>query len=367
VNGDLDMNLGCRTQARGMQRPESSVRIASYFLVWLLLLCLGKAGAAAESGPVQAARGDEPATAEPARACAADAVETAKEHFARGVVLTDHSDHQGALQAFQAAYAACPHFALWYNIGQALIDLDRPLEAVAALSRYLREGQDQIPPERIDWVEEQIRLLEDLVGGLRVATTPPGALITIDGRAIGRTPLAQLIRLEPGEHKIWATLDDYEPATSTVIIGRGKRHEVALHLVPLLVDIPPPLPRPSRLREALPYLLIGAGVLSAAGAGGAYLWERRAYDRWQDAQPAVQNSQPGSPDYAKAAKESNRLAASVTSAKYATVGLAIGSGVLLTTGALLYRFDRSSKSRSGAPVIAWSGSASFTAGWRCSW
>jgi hypothetical protein len=369
MNGDLAMKLGGSIEARRMQRQASSMRIATYLVVWLPLLCLGKAGTAAAAEPAEAAEGAEPAAAtkEPAQACAAAAVETAKEHFSRGVVLTDHADHQGALQAFQAAYAACPHFAIWYNIGQALIDLDRPLEAVAALSRYLREGQDQIPPERIAWVIRQIRLLEDLVGELYVETMPSGALITVDGRAIGRTPLADAIRLEPGEHKIWATLDDYEPATSTVVIGRGKQHDVVLHLIPLIIDIPPPVPRPSRVREALPYILIGTGAALGGTAVGVYLWNRDRYQEWQALVAEHDKAPPNSYESTKTAAESNRKATSLSRANLTIGALAITSGVLVVLGGGLYYLDHRRPKPATNVTVTWAGGGAVAATWRYAW
>jgi hypothetical protein len=354
-----------------MHMATSRVRFCFGLGVAVLCLGLGEAWADVDHEPVEAA-------AERPRACADDgSVQAAAEHFTHGYELAQQGDYGGALQEFNAAYATCPNFAVLYNIGQALIELHRPLEAVATLSRYLQEGQAQIAPERIGQVNDQIRMLKAFLGDLEVTTKPPGALISVDGTAIGRTPLAGPIPLAPGVHVISATLDDGRSAEVSQTIDQGKRHVIVLQLppppkekAPVVIRVlppPPPPSQPGRLRKALPYAFVGAGVALAGAAVGAYVWERQAYGKWQDAQPAVHESQPGSPDYARAAEESNRLAASVTTAKHTLWGLAIGSGALITTGISLYLFYRSSKGRSATPTIAWSGGTSFTTGWRYSW
>jgi predicted Zn-dependent protease len=56
------------------------------------------------------------------------------------VALARSHAYAEALSAFQRAYEIAPHFSVLYNIGQALIALERPTEAVAALDRYVEEG-----------------------------------------------------------------------------------------------------------------------------------------------------------------------------------------------------------------------------------
>jgi tetratricopeptide (TPR) repeat protein len=296
--------------------------------------------------------------------------------------LVQQGDYPKALQEFNTAYDSSPYFAVLYNIAQTLIALDRPLEAANTLSRYLKEGRDRIPPQRIGQVEDQIAQLEAFLGVLYVSTEPPGALITVDGRAIGRTPLGKPVRLAAGTCSISATLDDGRRVDRSVTIGQGTRNHVALQL-----PSPPPkiehdklavaaqaapLPKapsgPSRMRTVLPYTLVGVGVALAGGALGTYLfWERSAYKKWQDAQPAWHNSQPGSPDFAKTAAESNRRADLVTTAKRTVLGLSIAGGASVAAGAALYLVDRRSAGTSSTPTVAWNGGSSFTLGWSSSW
>lgn len=351
MKGNLDVKSPNLTRARRMQMGMSVVRVRSRLIVVVLLLSLGKAWAGAADSPV----------------------ETARRSYVLGVTLFEQGDYQGALQAFNDAYAASPHFAVLYNIGQAQIARDKPLEAVATLSRYLREGQAQVPAERRRQVEEQIELIEAILGELAVLTEPTGALISVDGGALGRTPLSEPTRLAAGVHRIGASLDGYGAVERSVVIGQGKRHEVLLLLprevarIPEVAARPTPVSHPSRLRPALPYVLAGVGVALGGAALGVYLWKRDTYEQWQDGNAQLRNLTPGSESYVARATENNRLAASLTSANRAIVGLAIGGGVLTVAGAALYLFERRSGREAARFTVVWNGGSSVAAGWIGSW
>jgi Ca2+/Na+ antiporter len=334
------------------------MRVTSCFFIVFLLLGLGQARAA-----------EDPSE------------EAAMKHFARALELVDRGDFQGGLQAFKDAYAAKPHFAVWYNIAQTHISLGQPLEAIEALARCLREGQDQIPPEKRRQVEAQVELIEAFLGELEVTTEPSGALLTVDGREIGRTPLSEPIRLVTGTHKIAASLNGRPTVERKVAIGQGRHHEIVLQLPPPPPEVAPsrditpgplgllakPTPVRSSLRPALPYLLASAGVALGGAALGVYLWKRDKYEQWRDGNAQLKNSTPGSDSYVARATENNRLAASLTSANRAIVGLAIGGAVLTAAGGALYLFDPRSDRRSARFTVVWNGGTSVAAQWIGSW
>ncbi len=66
-------------------------------------------------------------------------------------------------------------------------------------------------------------------GRLRVITTAPGAVISVDGEALGPSPVTAE-NLAPGEHIVEATADGYESARQTVTITAGQQRVVSLDL-----------------------------------------------------------------------------------------------------------------------------------------
>ncbi len=169
-------------------------------------------------GAGSAARADE----EPWRA--------ARTHYERGVELANRGDYKAALDEFNAAYRASPHFAVLYNIGQAEVAMGRPQKAIEVLSKYLRDGKDDVPAPRRQQVTAQLALLQSVFGELSITTDPPGALISIDGAELGRTPLAAPVRLSAGTHVVTAMRPNGQPVTRVVTLAEGQRHVLDLPL-----------------------------------------------------------------------------------------------------------------------------------------
>ncbi len=79
---------------------------------------------------------------------------------------------------------------------------------------------------------------------LTIETDPPGALIMVDGKEAGLSPLT-LDTLELGEHSVSATLEGRKPAERQVKLDNpGERAMVVLALAPEQVA-PPPEPKPT--------------------------------------------------------------------------------------------------------------------------
>lgn len=297
-----------------------------------------------------------------ARVGAAETPEqAASTQFARGVELASKGDFERALRAFDEAYAASPNFAVLYNIGQTQVALGRPLEATATLSRYLREGQDAISPERRKQVEDQLGLLASFLIDLDV-TANPGASIRVDGREVGRAPLAEPVRLTAGPHTMTAHFDvapapaSPPPADNASTCPTGE------------VRAEGHTPRPSErsaIRRALPYALAGAGVALGAGALGVYLWKRGDYDQWQTGESRLRTETPGTATYQARAAENQRLAAELSTANDTIAGLSLAGGALLVAGAAFYFLD--STTVDSGPTLAWGPGASVVTGWGGTW
>jgi tetratricopeptide (TPR) repeat protein len=166
------------------------------------------------------------ALAVPARA-SEEPWRAARTHYEHGVELAKRGDYKAALEEFNAAYAASPHFAVLYNIGQAEIALGRPLQAIEILQRYLRDGKDDVPAERKRQVEAQLAQLASVFAELSIATDPPGAQISIDGAVLGRSPLPPQ-RLSAGSHVVTATRSNALPVTRVVVLKEGERQSLDL-------------------------------------------------------------------------------------------------------------------------------------------
>jgi hypothetical protein len=343
------------------------------------------------------------ASAATARAEPDDPRERAAARYRRGVDLVKQGLYEAALGEFNAAYATRPHFAVLYNIGQAQIALGRPLPAIEALSAYLRDGAQNVPPSRREQVRAQIALLEAKLGELTISTDRPDVAIRVDDRDVGRTPLVQPIRLPAGTHTITASLPDGAQITRVVTVGEAERQRVDLALpgetpaaaepkaVITVPAVPPAAPPPSDAAATLvspappgarpeapaargstmrraAYVSAGLGAAAAGAALGVYLWYRDRYEDWQAGEAALQDMTPGSAAYRMQVVANNGLAASLTRANQAIVGLSIAGGLLVATGASLWFVDRGRGRERGAGALAvWCTGSSAQLGWSGRW
>ena len=69
----------------------------------------------------------------------------AKGLLSEGSAIYKKGDYAGALEKFEAAYAAYRSPKLWFNIGQANRDLGRPVEALDAFEKFLSLTPDASP------------------------------------------------------------------------------------------------------------------------------------------------------------------------------------------------------------------------------
>jgi hypothetical protein len=187
-----------------MRRIRIERRSAAHWLVGLGLAC-----AAAFASP--------DASAGPAEGRA-----QARAHFDQGVVLARRHAYADALTEFERAYEISPHFSVLYNIGKALIALGRPTEAIAALDRYVEEGGSDIEPRRRAEADAAIESELLKTGSIEVTVDVSGALVSIDDKSYGRSPLPVPVRVDSGAHRVLAVRDSGEQREANVDADAGQ-------------------------------------------------------------------------------------------------------------------------------------------------
>jgi hypothetical protein len=163
---------------------------------------------------------------------AANARAEAKKHYDRAMELNEDGQVAEAVIELKRCYELSPHHTVMYNLGQAYITLAKPVEAVAALQRYLDEGGKAIKPARRAEVEQEIARQKTRIATLEIRGLPDGAVVTIDGDEAGKAPLAAPVRVGVGTHVVAATAAGYEPGEAKIEIVGEDRRVVELKLVP---------------------------------------------------------------------------------------------------------------------------------------
>jgi hypothetical protein len=182
----------------------------------------------------------------------------AHEHYEKGLAAFDDERFQDASDEFEAAYRISPAFAVLYNIGRVDGALGRSVEAVQALEKYLAQGAAAIAPDRRKEVTAEIDRQRARIGSLTIRTVPASADVRVDGKLIGKTPLAEPVLVSTGTHTIEALLSGYSPQVRELNVEATARIELDLRLDPVVMPetvakaVVSPTPRPAVVPPAPP-------------------------------------------------------------------------------------------------------------------
>ncbi len=181
-------------------------------------------------------------TCEPALA---DDDEDAKELHARGVLLYEQGEYQAAARAFREAYRLRPTWKLLFNVGQCEATIKRYGLAVEAFEGYLISGGDDVPLDRRDYVVEELRRLQPVVGRLDLIA-PNGVEVRVDGEHRTEMPLPGPVRISAGTHDVAFWRNGEEVFRKTVNIAGGMTTSVEWHEETPSPSTPTPAPQPMK-------------------------------------------------------------------------------------------------------------------------
>ena len=226
-----------------------------------------------------------PVGAQPERERATELFRRGNEEFARGRV------HR-ALEAYRAAWLLAKSFDIACNLGRAEAELGMSRDAAEHLDHCLRNfpasGRAELREAETRFRElyERVR---SLVAVVIPRIEPTGAALTLDGRAIGVSPLSGPLFVLPGSHRLDASLKGYVDASRVVEMRPGETYSVRLSLQRDMPATAPPAPVEGRKAEPalqslkLPLVVGGAG-LALIGLGAATLFSVRAGERGDEAE-----------------------------------------------------------------------------------
>jgi len=332
------------TRALGLKTRSTSPFVACA-LVATLLVQPGAARAQSE--------GTAPSTNELRK-------QQAKAKYEQGVELYRNERYADAVRQFLEADALSPSAALSFNIARAYEKLSDDAATLRWYRNYLRLNPEA--PNAAE-VRQSIQTLSQSLAKkgiqqLTVLSTPTGATVAIDDRALGVTPLT--VELRPGPHHALITLRGFTDVKSEFTLAAASPLDLPFELTPApsagarVTGTSSPSPaqegadasgaRPRRFGIA-PYVVLGAG---AAALGASLIFEesrRSAQDsvRTDETQIATQ-------------RDIDAMNSRQTSAR---ILLGVG-GVLAATGATLLILNTRVTPESSARVSALPGGAGLS-------
>jgi hypothetical protein len=194
------------------------------------------------------------------------------------------ADMAAALDSFNQACAAGDDTALELR-AYALAGLYKYVDAAQSLDAYLvAHPLDSLDADTRARVTSQQAEILSHVATLDVASTPPGAEISIDHFSLGKAPLHG-VRLAPGNYEIEASQPDSAPQAHHVDLALGQHSETFDFSTPTLIETstqpapltpPPPETKSGSLRPWAWGAAAGAGVGVVVGVVGLVYANGRA-------------------------------------------------------------------------------------------
>ena len=228
----------------------------------------------------------------------------------QGTKLYQQGDVAGALEQFNAAYAAYASPKLMFNIGQANRDLRRPVEALEAFEKFL-VGAADAPSEMIADARKSVAQLQEKLGRIQIDCETAGAEVSVDGKSVGLAPVLDPIWATPGRHQVTAKHASAAPALEDVDVTAGSVSTVTMRMPSLAAPLAAPAPRaaPGFDVQAAPpssstsegwllgrkwtWVAAGSTVLLAAGAVTTGLLMQSKFDSLRSSCGAGNPARPG--------------------------------------------------------------------------
>lgn len=154
----------------------------------------------------------------------------AKDAFTSAGLLLNNDDYAGALEKYQQAYELSKEPRLLLNMAICARSLKAYARMQSLLLRYEREaGASMSEPEK-QQADAALAAIRNLVGTLRVTVSESGATVTLDGQAVGTTPLEAPLVVDLGSHAFHVEKPGFTPFEQNLTIDGGNETPVTVTL-----------------------------------------------------------------------------------------------------------------------------------------
>jgi len=203
---------------------------------------------------------------------AAELVDQGKAAFTAG-------NMHDALRAFREAWDIAKTSQIAANLGTIEGNFGQHRDAAEHLQFALSHLSNTATDAQKSAISEALNAEKRYVLTLLVRGTPPGALISIDDKAIGTTPIPDEIYVAPGQYSARAECPKYQGETRTIAGLAGETVELTFELKPApdamampasgleMPPEPPPTPASSS-KPSVAVIVTGGGVALLGVATG---------------------------------------------------------------------------------------------------
>jgi hypothetical protein len=161
---------------------------------------------------------------------AAVAQDDAEKLIRHGIELRKAHDDEGAARAFQQAYDQVHTPRAAGQLGLAEQALGRWEDAERHVGEALRTTGDPWVAKNRATLDEALGMIQAHLGRVEIIGDPEGAEVSVNGRSVGKLPLAEAVRVSAGEVDVELHAPGYVMTQRTLTIVGGQYQRLVLHL-----------------------------------------------------------------------------------------------------------------------------------------
>lgn len=216
-----------------------------------------------------------------------------------GIALRGEAKDAEALKLFEAAAEIDPgSVRVQVHLATAHQALGNWLLADEYLASALRQEEHPYIIRHRESLNAARRVIHSNIGRLEVEGQPAGAEVRLNGRLVGRLPLAEPVRATVGSYVLDVRLEGHYPSQRPIVLSGGALLREAVQLEPLPSEQGAASAsgqlrgysasgQDPRLEEApsrrwLTWALVGASGAAAASSLGAFIFREIHAARWND-------------------------------------------------------------------------------------
>jgi hypothetical protein len=270
--------------------------------------------------------------------------------LARSVAVTGREafnagDYETALALFRRAYTLYPAPTVVLYEARALDKMGLLMEALEAYERTAQMPVDPGSPaqfaEALAAAAEEGRQLRASIPSLTIKTAgvrgdDPNLKVSLNERPLGVEKVGLPQKLNPGRYRVSASVGTERADRADVVLNRGQRATVVLHLAETLPP-PPPAPTseggvesaPASTEPSVPLLAYAAGGLGVLGIGSGVITGLLATGKHGEAVEKCPDGKCALGGDGFAAASSFRTLRTVSTVSYGIGAAGVGVGLLL--------------------------------------
>jgi PEGA domain len=156
----------------------------------------------------------------------------ARKLFIKGVRSFARHQYPDALALFLASWKIKPKSIVLYNIAMCYKALFQYRRAITAFRQYIARRGKKLQIWKRRQITRSISRMTKKLGRLKLGVFPAGATVRVDGRKVGRAPLATVVLVDPGRRTVEVAARGYQTIRTEITVTAGQMVSMGIRLQP---------------------------------------------------------------------------------------------------------------------------------------